>query len=151
MLLAQLRYLLVEVEALGPLLGRLPAWALSERPPQERSMLEIFAALAALDRGLYLRQLRAVVAGGPVPVEEGEPLAPAREDLGAALAEVRQAREALVAAFEALPAEAWGRAAPIPGATPGDLFDLALHIAHRDADALRTLALRLNENPTLLR
>lgn len=146
-LLAQLRYLLLEIEALGPLLRDLPAWMLSEAPAGERSMLASFARLAALDREVYLRQLRAVVAGEPVPVEENEVRGLVHPDLDRALADVHEAREALVAAFEAVPAAGWGRAAPLPDGATGDLYDLALHIVHRDAELLRGLAYRLHESP----
>ncbi len=126
-LLGQLRYLLAEVEALGPLLGRLPADVLTLALPGERSVLETLAHLAALDREVYAPRL----AGEPAPPE---PESTPKEDLDDALAEVRSAREALVAGFEA---EAdW----------PDALRDLAFEIVHRDVEELRRLAVRLHES-----
>lgn len=127
-LLGQLRYLLVEVEALGPLLGRLPADALTLALPGERSVLEALAHLAALDRAA----LAAHLGGTEPPSAPPEPTAV--PELGEALGDVRAAREALVAGFEA---EAdW----------PDALRDLALSIVHRDVEELRRLAYRLHES-----
>ena len=126
-LLGQLRYLLVEVEALGPLLERLPPDVLTLALPGERSVLETLAHLAALDRGVYAPRL----AAEPAPAE---PESVPKEDLADALAEVREAREALVAAFEA--EESWGE----------DVQALALEVVHRDVEELKRLAVRLHES-----
>lgn len=126
-LLGQLRYLLAEAEALGPLLGHLPPDVLTAALPGERSVLETLAHLAALDREVYAPQL----VSEPAPPEpESEPKA----DLDEALADVRAAREALVADFEAR--EEW----------PPALHELALAIVHRDAEELKRLAYRLHES-----
>lgn len=126
-LLGQLRYLLAEVEALGPLLERLPADVLTLALPGERSVLETLAHLAALDRAVYAPRL----AGEPAPAE---PASTPKADLAAALADAREAREALVAAFEA-EAE-WA----------GGVQSLALEIVHRDVEELKRLAVRLHES-----
>lgn len=126
-LLGQLRYLLAEVEALGPLLERLPADVLTLALPGERSVLETLAHLAALDRGVYAPQ----VAGEPAPPE---PESAPKDDLAEALAEVRDAREALVARFES--EEDWAE----------DVRALALEVVHRDVEELKRLAVRLHES-----
>ena len=126
-LLGQLGYLLAEVEALGPLLERLPADVLTLALPGERSILETLAHLAALDRDVYAPRL----AGEPAPEE---PESVPKEDLNAALAEVREAREALVARFEA------------EGEWSEDAQALALEIVHRDVEELKRLAVRLHES-----
>lgn len=95
--------------------------------PGERSVLEALAHLAALDREVYAPQ----VAGESAPPE---PESTPKAALDDALAEVREAREALVAAFEAEVEwpEAWQA--------------LALEIVHRDVEELKRLAYRLHES-----
>lgn len=132
-LLGQLRYLLAEVEALGPLLGRLPADVLTLALPGERSVLETLAHLAALDREVHASQLAGEPTRGPQAVQ-AEPASTPKEDLSEALADVRSAREALVAGFEGEPE--W----------PDALRDLALTIVHRDVAELKRLAHRLHES-----
>ena len=126
-LLGQLRYLLDEVDALGPLLARLPEDVLTASLPGERSILGTFAHLAALDREVYAPQL----AGADAPAEpESEP----KEDLHDALDDLGAARTALVAAFEA------------DGSWPEAHYDLALTVVRRDTEELKRLAYRLHES-----
>ena len=126
-LLGQLRYLVAEVEALGPLLGRLPPDVLAVSLPGERSILETLAHLAALDRDVYALRL----VGEPAPPE---PESTPKAGLDEALAEVREAREALVARFEA--EVEW----------PEAVQALALEVVHRDVEELKRLAVRLHES-----
>ena len=126
-LLDQLRYLLDEAEALGPLLARLPEDVLTAALPGERSPLETFAHLAALDREVYAPQLRGEAAP-PEPERE------AKANLEDALADLHAARTDLVAAFEE--ADDW----------PESRYDLALQIIHRDAEELKRLAYRMHES-----
>ena len=126
-LLGQLRYLLDEAEALGPLLARLPEDILTAALPGERSPLATFAHLAALDREVYAPQLR----GEEAPEE---PESTPADDLDAALADLHAARTDLVAAFEA------------KGAWPASWYDLALTVVHRDAEELKRLAYRMHES-----
>ncbi len=125
-LLDQLRYLLDEAEALGPLLARLPQDVLTAALPGERSPLAAFSHLATLDREVYAPQ---VAGAEPSP----EPASTAEDDLATALAGLRAARTDLVAAFEAAD---WSPA----------LHDLALSVIHRDAEELKRLAYRLHES-----
>lgn len=126
-LLDQLRYLIAEAEALGPVFARLPADVPAIHLPGERSVLGALAHLAALDRAVYRPQ----VAGADAPPE---PESTPKAELDDALADVRAARTELVADFEAV--EDW----------PPALYDLALAVVHRDAEELRRLAYRLHES-----
>jgi hypothetical protein len=147
-LLDQLRYLVVEAEALGPLLAGMPEAILHGRPAGEPSVLEAFARLAALDRHVHAPRLARLAAsdaasgGSPPPAGEGDPIphATPEEALGA----VREARGALVAAFEALPVEGWARPVSLEDGAEGDAYDLALAITRHDVETLRTLAYRMN-------
>ena len=126
-LLGQLRYLLDEVEALGPLLARLPGDVLTAALPGERSPLGTFAHLAALDREVYAPQLR----GDPAPPE---PESEAKEDLEETLEALHAARADLVGMFEA--EDDW----------PEGWYDLALTVVRRDAEELKRLAYRMHES-----
>ena len=146
-LLDQLRYLLVEVEVLGPMLERLPQDVLTGRPlPSDRSALEAFADLAAQDRAVHLPRLRAVVAEDE-PAFEADPdvAVDAPTDIAAALAGVRDARTALLEAFERVPPADWSRTATV-GGERRDLYALAFAITQHDAAVLRSLAYRLHES-----
>ena len=126
-LLDQLRYLLDETEALGPLLASLPADVPAAAMPGERSILGTFAHLAALDREVYGPRLR----GAATP---DEPASEPAVDLETALADLSAARADLVAAFEER--DEW----------PEAWHTLALAIVHRDAEELKRLAYRLHES-----
>ena len=149
-LLDQLGYLADEARALAPLLARLPAWALTGTPlPGDRSVVETLADLAALDRAHHAAWLDALdrETGAP-PALDPPPSAAGsvgEADLDALLGDLAAARQALVARFEALAPEAWGRAATLAEA-PVTLYDLALRIVQHDADRLRDLAYRLHES-----
>lgn len=146
-LLDQLRYLLAEVDALAPVLERLPADVLTASLPGERSVLATFAHLAALDREVHLDRLRRMMAEDtPTFDEERDANGIEREVLGAALADVRSARETLVEAFEHVPPEDWERLAEFPDGERRDVYGLALAIVHRDAAELRRLAYRMHES-----
>jgi hypothetical protein len=145
-LLDQLRYLLAEVDALGPVLERLPADVLTASLPGERSVLATFAHLAALDRDVYLDRLRQMVAEDEPTFEEQDPDGVVREGLADALADVRAARETLVEAFEHVPADDWTRTAVFPEGERRDVAGFALEIVHRDAAELRRLAYRMHES-----
>ena len=145
--LDQLRHLLLEVEALEPLLARLPAGVLGLRLPGERSVLGALAAIARLDRTARLDAVTAVAVDdfvldgfaepddAPEAVEADE----AGAALGPTLAAVREARQALVAAVETLPAEVWAGGAEAPAASWGR------RVAVADAARLRAVAYRLHE------
>lgn len=127
--LEQVRLLLDEAAALGPLLAGLPRAVLTARPfvPEPpvgaRSVLEALVDLAAEDHA----RLRAL---GRVP-----PPLPEAEEPGAVLAGLRAARAALAEALEAMDGAAW--------AARGEA--LALEVARHDAAVLRALTWRLHE------
>jgi|GEM_PF-782310 len=143
-LLAQLRYLLVEAEALGPLLAGFPDGILDFAPPGERSVREAFAHLAALDREVHAPRLARLAAEEAPRFTAAEPEVLPPAPLGEVLAEVRAARAALAEAFEALPESVWERTATLPDGTEATAYDLAREIARHDAETLRTLAYRLH-------
>jgi hypothetical protein len=145
-LLDQLRYLVAEIDALAPVLERLPADVLTASLPGERSVLATFAHLAALDREVHLDRLRRIVAEDEPVFEERDPDGAAYEALPAALSDARSARETLVEAFERVPAEDWARTAVFPDGERRDVYSFALAVAHRDAAELRRLAHRMHES-----
>ena len=157
-LVEQMGWLQHEAEALGPLLGALPAWAVDQAPlATERSVKETLQALARLDRETYPAWLDAVTAP-EASGEGGEHAAPPAFttpdlsalgeganglDLDALLARVAEARAPLAARVAAIPPEAWDRPLSLDGETM-DLYGLVLRIVQRDADELKTLAYRLH-------
>ncbi|MEP0545695.1 MAG: DinB family protein [Rhodothermales bacterium] len=145
-LLDQLGYLVAEVEVLAPLLARLPADYLAASLPGERSVLATLAHLAALDREVYTDRLRRIVSEDEPAFDAADPDGVVRGDLAAALADVRIAREALLDAFERVPAAEWSRAATFPDGERRDVAGFALAIAHHDAAELRRLAYRMHES-----
>ncbi len=146
-LLEQLRYLIVEAEALEPLLARLPADVLMASLPGERSVLATLAHLAALDREVYLDRLHRMVAEEAPAFEAApDPDGTEREELEAALADVRAARATLLDAFEHIPPADWSRTATFPDGERRDVVGFALAIVHRDAAELRRLAYRMHES-----
>lgn len=146
-LLDQLRYLMAEVDAVAPVLERLPADVLTASLPDERSVLATFAHLAALDREVYLPRLRRMVAEDEPTFEEPQdPDGGERDVLDAALADVRTARMMLVNAFEHLPAEEWTRTAVFPDGERRDVYGFVFAIVHHDAAELRRVAYRMHES-----
>lgn len=144
-LLDQLRYLLAEAEMLVPLLEDLPPALLKARPLEERSVLEAFAHLAALDREVYGPWLQRMQQEETPHFESADPDGEPQDTPAEALAEVRSAREELASALEALPPEAWDRMAVFPDEEEGTVYTLALRIARHDADVLRMLTYRMHE------
>jgi hypothetical protein len=154
-LVEQMRWLLHEAEALGPLLGALPAWAVDQAPLEtERSAKETLQALARLDRETYPAWLDAVEApeasgeGGEPPSFTSPDLGAMGEganarDLDALLADVAAARAPLADRVAAVAPEAWDRPLTLDGETT-DLYGLVLALVQRDADELKTLAYRLH-------
>lgn len=150
-LLDQLSLLCDEAEALAPLLARVPEPLLTERVLDERSILEAFAHLEALDRTVYPDRLARAVAGESprLPDPEATDGTP-HETAADALVALRDARSALLDAFAALPPEAWSAEALFTDhetgdALPGTVADFALAIAQHDAAVLRMIAYRLHE------
>jgi hypothetical protein len=143
-LLDQLRYLVLEIEALGPLLEELPLDLLAARPMAEPSILDAFARIAALDREVRIRQLEEMRRQDSPRLDAGEIDVRPAADAAAAVADVRTAREALVATFEALAPSDWRRTAVFPDGEAGTVYDLALGIVQDDHEVLRALTYRMH-------
>jgi hypothetical protein len=144
-LLDQLRYLIVEAEALGPLLAGMPDAILHGRPAGEPSVLEAFGRLATLDRAVHAPRVARLAAGGSTPpAGEGEWEPVPHETPEEALSTVVEARTALVDAFEVLPADAWARTMTLDDGYEGSAYDLAVAITRHDTETLRGLAYRLH-------
>lgn len=144
-LLDQLGYLEAEVEALAPLLARLPADYLAASMPGERSVLATFAHLAALDE-VYAERLRRFVAEDAPTFETADPDGVLHDALDPALNAVGTARRTLVDAFRSLAPTDWARTATFPDGERRDVADFALAIVHHDAAELRRLAYRMHES-----
>ena len=147
----QLGWLIDEADALGPLLAPLPEEVLRTAPlPGDKSVVATLGLLAALDHHVRTPRIAAFAGDQPnlafeTPDERSlvSPGADARP-LGEVLDEVKASRRALLHALAEVEDEAWHREAEMEEGTL-TLFDLALHIARRDADELRTLAYRFHE------
>jgi hypothetical protein len=109
-------------------------------------VLATLAHLAALDREVYADRLRRIVAEDEPAFDAADPDGTVRDDVAAALADVRAAREALIAAFERVPPADWSRTASFPDGERRDVAGFALAVAHRDAAELRRLAYRMHES-----
>jgi hypothetical protein len=148
-LVEQMRWLRDEAEALGPLLAGIPQWAVDQTPvPEERSVKETLAALAALDAETYPAWLDRIEAGEDAPTFETPDLAGLasganERELDDLLGAVREGRQPLADRVKALPAETWDRPLTLDGETT-DLYGLVLTLVRRDADELKTLAYRLH-------
>ena len=144
-LLDQLDYLVAEVEALAPLLARLPADYLAASLPDERSVLATLAHLAALDE-VYTDRLRRFVTEDTPRFESADPDGTVHDALDPALADVAAARRRLVEAFRSLAPADWHRTATFPDNERRDVAGFALAIVHHDAAELRRLAYRMHES-----
>lgn len=131
-LLQQLRYLIVEADALEPLLASLPAEALKAPRPDAPSILEAFSELASRDREVHLP----AVADHGSGADDAE--SHAGHDLSAVLNDLRSARARLVTAFEQIPPAGWG--SPEPAADDDgseSVAQRALNIVQHDTAILR--------------
>ena len=147
----QLGWLIDEADALGPLLAPLPEEVLTTAPlPGQKSVVATLGLLAALDRAVRMPQIAAFAEPEAdltfEPADESALLGDDadRHPLAEVLEEVKARRRALLGTLGTVPDDAWHREATLGGETLS-LFDLALQIARRDADELRTLAYRLHE------
>lgn len=150
-ILDQLAYLLDEIEALEPIIGRIPDALQTVRPLGQPSLREIYGLLASFDEKVYLPRFRRMAA------EEEPALVEADEDalletagwndlpLADILDPIREARRALLAFLEALPEADWSRTAYL-GGQHLDVYRLAHHITQHDADLLRNVGQRLHES-----
>ncbi len=151
-ILDQLAYLLDEVEALEPLIARVPEPILSGRPMEgDLSIKQIYGIIASADEQVRLPRFQRIVAEeGPQLSGWDERALVAQEawdemEIGAVLGRVRAAREALVGFLRALPAVEWTRTGLVDG-RPLSVYDLAFGITQEDTDYLRALGYRLHES-----
>lgn len=150
-LIDQLRYLIDEVEALKPLVNRVPDAVQGGRPtPDALSMKEIYGALAARDEQVRIPRLEQITAADDPPsfdlVDDAELVADAAWNdraLPDILDRVQAARAALVDRLEALPAPAWSQTVRI-GDAVHTVYEVAHRMAREDADRLRDLSYRLH-------
>ncbi|MEM8601617.1 MAG: DinB family protein [Bacteroidota bacterium] len=155
-LLAQLSWLSVEAEALGPLMANLPPGVLTGRPmPNTRSVKETFGLLAALDRKVHAPQIARMLGEDTPELDRADEGALADDgwndaSLDALLGGMRDARQALLDQLTAVSLDDWQRTATL-AASPDDpetlsLSTYVLRICQHDADRLRDLAYRLHES-----
>lgn len=148
-LVEQMRWLIDEAEALGPLLESIPQWAVDQTPTEdEHSIKETLQALAAFDREVYPGWLDTVASADEAPTFDPPAVATYADDangrpLADLLDDVKASRAPLADRVAALPADAWERPLTLEGETT-DLYGLVLAIVRRDADELKTLAYRLH-------
>ena len=150
-LLDQMGWLEDEASALGPLLGALPPWAISQAPlPTDLSVLDTLSALARLDREALTGWFDA--APGAV-LEMPRPLPtppPSDAPLDARLEDVAAARRDLRAHAAAVDPASWSRPLTVDGRET-DLYGAALVIVQHDADRLKEIAYRLHEADVTMR
>lgn len=148
-LVEQMRWLIDEADALGPLLASIPQWAVDQTPTEdEHSIKETLQALAAFDREVYPGWLDTVASADEAPTLDPPAVSTYADGangrpLAELLDEVKAGRAPLADRIAALPAEAWERPLTLEGEAT-DLYGLVLAIVRRDADELKTLAYRLH-------
>jgi hypothetical protein len=151
-LIDQLRYLIDEVEALKPLVERVPDVVQSGRPtPEALSMKEIYGALAMRDEQVRAPRLKQMATAENPPVFDAVEDAELVEDadwneqpLPSILDRVQSARAALIDRLEALAPADWSCTAQF-GDDIQSVYEMAHRIAREDADRLRDLGYRLHE------
>jgi hypothetical protein len=137
-LLDQMRYLIVEAEALAPLLADLPEHALRAPRPDAPPVLDAFVEVASRDRGVHAVRLVALSSTAMAPA--GNEAGPPAGDVTDVLAAVSAARRELVAAFERVPAGEWSVPGESSGRAPASVSELAMSIVQHDAAVLRGAA-----------
>ncbi len=150
-LLGQLAYLIDEVEALEPLLERIPEQALEGRLLEgDLSVKERYGLLATLDEQVYLPRLRRIVSGEEPAWGEIDETRLLRQEnwhqysFPAILHRVAEGRKALVDYLESLSPGDWNGEAGRPGARM-TLYEAAYRIIERDVEHLRAAGYRLHE------
>ncbi|HET6567602.1 MAG TPA: DinB family protein [Rhodothermales bacterium] len=149
----QLAYLLDEVEALAPVIGRVPEKILSGRPREDEwSIKEIYGLIATADAQVRLPNLEYMITEDEPDLAEldeaaliGSASPWGEREIGDILQQVRSARTALVQFLRGLPASEWGRTGTLEGQRLA-VRDYAYRIAQEDTDYFRTLGRRLHES-----
>ena len=150
-LLGQLKYLVAEARALGPLLANLPSDVLDMRPPDGYSTKETLGLLADGDRKVFLPRLHQIIADDrPVlePLDEdalveegGWSEAPLADILSA----VQESRQEIVSFLENLPPHEWARAGVLPDEEVQTIYELAHFIGQHDVHHLRRLSQTMHD------
>ncbi len=150
--LDQLAYLSDEMEALRPLIGRVPPLLLEGRPlPEEWSIKETLGLIAAADDAVRRRWFERLAAEKDPELEvvEERTLAESApwnemppEDI---LLKVAEARNGLVAYLRTLPGEVWNREAHA-GEHSFTMLQIAHSIVEADMQYLRDIGMRLHES-----
>lgn len=158
---SQLLYLVDEIEAVEPVIRRVPEAVLTGRPvPGDRSIKEYYGLLAAADAQRHLPWVRRFAGAPPresSPDErrEGQAGMPDEAALFEAeawdelpvdelLARVAEARKGLVEALDALAPVQWDDRITM-GAEKVDLYQVMHAVIQHDTDVLRAIGHRLHE------
>lgn len=151
-LLAQLAYLLDEIEALRPAIRRVPEPVLSGRPlPNDLSIKEMYGLLVEADTSAFLPFLEKVAAGEAptMPTLDAATLTARgawnEQSMTAILDALHAARAQLLDFLLALPPEAWLQTGTCDGATC-DVYGAVYHVTQHDTEWLRAAAYRLHES-----
>lgn len=150
-MLGQLRYLIEEARALGPLLERLPADVLDMRPPDAFSTKETLGLLADCDRQIFLPRLHRIIAEDRPQLERldeevlVEEAAWAEASLDDILSTVQENRKEVVSFLENLPPEEWAREGVLPDEETQNIYELALFIGQHDVQYLRQLGQMMHD------
>lgn len=142
--LDQLEYIVIEAEALAPLLATLPIEVLRTRLFDEDSILEAFARLALRDREYHLSMMSAIADNeNPAIVSFRMDESPKASDVTQVMLDVAVARKQLLEYLRSLPDSAWNRTGD-RNDRPVSLTEIAYEIAHGDAALLKKLTERLH-------
>lgn len=150
-LLGSLAHLLDEIALLRGIVGRVPEPVLDGRPTEaDLTLKEFYALVAAADERLFRPAAEALGRESGADVNRPDDRAllagfDAAVPMPAVLDRVVAAREALLAAFEALPPGAWHHTVRL-GAEAYDGFGLAHHAVEATGERLRAAGYRLHES-----
>lgn len=151
-LIDQLAYLVDEVEALKPVVDRVPVPVQEARPlVNDLSIKETYGLIAVLDEQVYLPCLQAMMEDEAPVFDAIDEKALAHQgawneaSMDTILKKVEQARHHLLAFLHALAPEQWAQAGHFEE-QQRDVYALAHYITQHDADLLRSVGYRLHES-----
>lgn len=150
-LIGQLRYLIEEARALGPLLEGLPSDVLDMRPPDGFSTKETLGLLADCDQQVFLPRLHQIIAEDRPQLEsfDVDALVEGAEwadtSLSEILSTVREHRKEVVSFLENLPPNEWVREGVMPNDETQNIYELTLFIGQHDVQYLRQLGQMMHD------
>jgi len=154
-LIDQLAYLCDEIEALHPIIDRIPPEVQSGRPmSDDLSIKEIFGLIATINADIYLPALQQMIAeDNPTFSDTPTDTLMAEHNwnaqpMSAILDAIADARQSLVAFLTALPANEWQRTATF-GDQLRDVYGVAHHITQQDVTYLSAIGYRLHASAWL--